>query len=210
MVVLDPAVFRSTVLGVGSPLLGPVKAFGYCGIALGIATLLVCLLSQRPRAILAGCLAGGCLFSVGMGVALLPFALLGTIFFGIGLLGLSPFLCALVFGRWSHRIFVSAPPKNRRWAVSIGFVLYLTVTIGTQLATSRAYERAIADIVSGEPKRLERGISRLERWALVVDVDQMAIQWSERTDEEGKNALAAAYRRVTGGEIGERSSQLAD
>jgi hypothetical protein len=89
-------------------------------------------------------------------------------------------------------------------------VLYFAVTIGTQLASSRAYEQAIADIVSGQPERMERGIARLERWAPLVDVDQMAIQWSERADEENKRALAAAYRRVTGGEIGERASQFAD
>lgn len=210
MVLLDPAVFRSTVFGVGSPILGPIKAFGYVGMAVGIATLIVSIVRQRSRAALAGCLAGGCVLSVGLGIVLLPFSLLGTLFFGVGLLGLSPFLSALVFGRWSHRMLRRALPRHRMLEATAGFLLFFAIPVGVQRASSVDRDRAVADILSGRPQRVERGITRLERWRFLVDVDPMVELWSDQREGESKKALASAYQRVTGRDIAARASELAD
>jgi hypothetical protein len=42
-------------------------------------------------------LAAGSLLSIAIGVAILPLSLLGVVFFGIGLLGLTPFFSAALF-----------------------------------------------------------------------------------------------------------------
>jgi hypothetical protein len=210
MVLLDPTVFRSSFFGVGSPILGHLKGFGYVGIALGVTTLALCLVSERPRAVLAGCLMGGCLFSVGLGVVLLPFSVLGTLFFGVGLLGLSPFLSAMVFGRWSRRVFAGAPPSRRMSKGFAGFLLFFAIPFGVQRASSAVLDRAVADILSGRPDRVERGVARLERWGFLVDVDSMVGLWTEQREESRRRILASAYQRVTGRDIASRAAELAD
>jgi hypothetical protein len=89
IVVLDPAVFRSNMVGVGAPVLGRFRTAGYVGIALGVAVMAAALLIQKRSALIAGMLAGGSLFAAALGAAILPLSLMGIVFFGIGLLGLS-------------------------------------------------------------------------------------------------------------------------
>jgi len=113
--VFDPVVFRGGFAG--GPLLGPFKLFAYALIALEIAAL-GAWLALRGRAgvwcgPLGGVMTAGALFSLVVGVVLLPFSLLGLMFL-IGVLGFSPFLAALVYWRNGGRAPRGHAVLNRR------------------------------------------------------------------------------------------------
>lgn len=101
--VFDPIVFRAWLSDEPGFLLGRLRFYAYTISALEMVALAAWLSGVagrgRPPAALGGMLLAGGLFSLALGVVLLPFSLLGIIFFFVGLLGFTPLFTAVVYLR---------------------------------------------------------------------------------------------------------------
>jgi hypothetical protein len=210
MVVLDPAVFKSTVSLVGPPILGRFKAAGYTGIALGVGVMVIALMSTRSRALVSGALAGGCAFSLALGVAILPFSLLGALFLGVGLLGLSPFLSAVTFGWRARRSYREAPRLHRHAMAALGLLIFVAVPLGFHHLVSSSYRSAVDCLLSNRADGVVQGIAKLRPWSLLVDSDQLVLLWRSQMDVRAQQRVAAAYQGVFGGDISERANEMTD
>ncbi|MDB5310198.1 MAG: hypothetical protein JWO38_4400 [Gemmataceae bacterium] len=215
---LDPLVFRGG-LG-GRPLLGPYAVAGYTAVAVGMAALAVWLLSGRPAALLAGVLAGGAGFALGLGLLLLPFTLIGLLVL-IGFLGFTPFLTGGVFARHAYRAWRAArsgsgpgSPAVPAWA-AVG----LAVAVGLPcLAQERfdGYVRwATSRVRSEDSVEADAGVRAFERLAPLGRVspdffDWLVLEYEREGDDGRRERLAEAYRRLTGQDAGSRLAVLRD
>lgn len=210
MVALDPAVFRSTTFGVGTPILGAWKPLGYVGIFLGMAAVACHLVAQRASAVLAGALAGAALFAVALGLCLLPFSLLGLLFFGLGLLGLTPFVSAVVVAWRARLAFRRAQGRGRLRHAFLGLLLFLGTGVAAQWRATRAFDHAVSDLRSGRPERVEAAVQDLARWRILLDLDRLVPIWDREQAPATKQSFAQAYERVTGEKIEGRADVLVD
>jgi hypothetical protein len=126
MVLVDPAVFKGNFIGQGA-ILGSVRAGCYCAILLGMVALGYHLLAARRSAWVAGALTAATVFATGLGLVLLPASTLGAFWFGIGLLGLSPFFTALVIGNQARCAFRESVSEKRWVHFVLGALLYAGV-----------------------------------------------------------------------------------
>jgi len=104
-VAFDPGILRApenACSSTGSILTG-YTTFAYTAIGLGIFALLVWMAAgnqlKNASPFFAGILFTGFVFSLLVGLAILPLSLIGLLIMGLGLLGLIPFLTALVYLR---------------------------------------------------------------------------------------------------------------
>ena len=129
---LDPVVFRD---GFIRGLYSEHQFYAYMISAAEIVALCAWLLAagragRRPAA-LAGMLMAGAVFAFVVGVAILPYSLIGLFFYLIGLLGFVPFLTAFVYLRNGWRAAGAAGlggvgvPARAALALACGFVFAL-------------------------------------------------------------------------------------
>ena len=103
-VIFDPIVFRGGLYD--APLLDDYRIFAYTIIFIEITVLLMWLVGRQPRMrarVLGHVMYGGALFSLVIGLVLLPFSLIGIAFYGIGLCGFAPFLTFIIYLRNGRR-----------------------------------------------------------------------------------------------------------
>lgn len=199
MVLFDPIVFRGSgnVLS-DPPMLGAARPYCYAAIGAGMALTAFDLLSRRAKAAVAGALAAASLFAGGLGLLLLPFSLAGILAMGLGLLGLTPFLCSAVLGYRAVQAFRGEPARHREAHAAAGFGLFFIACAGVQRGTSAVWERAVAEIRSDDPGLSHAGAERLTRWSVLLDAKQLVEPWRGERDPAKKERIAAAYRRLTG------------
>jgi hypothetical protein len=130
----DPIVFRD---GFGGELglLSPWKFYAYTISALEMVALAAWLLRARgrgrPPAALGGVLLAGGLFSLAVGVLILPFSLIGLLFFLVGALGFTPLFTAVVYLRNGWR--AAAPGRSgddMSWRDAAAFVSGIVLALG--------------------------------------------------------------------------------
>ena len=101
--ILDPIIFKPGDPCFFDSFLAPYSTFAYAAVGLGIAALLAWMAARRgvksASPFFAGIFFTGFLFSLSIGIAILPLSLAGLVFAGLGLLGFIPFLTALVYFR---------------------------------------------------------------------------------------------------------------
>lgn len=209
---LDPIVFRSSdalLSPIGSPVLGAYRVVGYSATVVGIASLLIWITLRRPAGVLAGSLAGGAAFALGLGLILLPFTLIG-LFFIVGVLGLVPFGTAWVFVRSALAAWRAARHRAATgWAV-VGFLVACGLPWALQAVTWSAVRSATERATSTDPGEAERGVKQLSRLRFVTDADELVWAFEREQDPDRRRRLADAYRRVTGGELESRLAILRD
>jgi NADH:ubiquinone oxidoreductase subunit 6 (subunit J) len=207
MLLLDPVVFRGTF---DQALLGRYRTCCYLAIGIAVSALVVVLTGGKARAYLSGIMAAAAGFGFLLGVAILPFSLIGILVLGIGLLGLSPFLAAAVFARWSWRTLRESAAPYRRISASLGAVTLCAVCLGTQVTVSRLLDSSLHDILAGNPRESSAATRRLQRWRLLVDMDQFIGVWTEQSNPDTKRRLAEAYMAITGEDLEEHAARAAD
>lgn len=213
---LDPIVFRSGGWGVG-PVLGSLKLFAYALIALEIAALAAWLTLGGRAGVWCGALGGamtaGALFSLVVGIVLLPLTLMGLVFI-IGVFGFSPFLVAFVYwrnGRRARRESArSLTEGQRRRLPLVAGLLALALPAFGQLEVSRLVARSVPELTGTDPARAESAARtlRLVGWIAEADLDQLVRAYSKETDPVRRERLARAYRAATGGDIEDRLMTL--
>lgn len=211
--VFDPIVFRSF----GGDLFGrdgvyrEVRLFAYSASALEMATLACWLFVirkypawSRPAG---GVMAAGAFFSFALGVAILPFSIIGLLFVGVGALGFIPFVTALVYLRNARRALrFNRTGTPVRGGAAVAFAFGLAFALGmpavAQRGTTQIIRDASAEVVAGgrlSPQR--RGVVRALTLLSGESFEDLVRQYNSETNRDRKSLLAEAYWEVTGGDI---------
>ncbi|HVF44768.1 MAG TPA: hypothetical protein VM936_17220 [Pyrinomonadaceae bacterium] len=208
----DPIVFRGdTELVGGDGVYRQVRLFAYTASAIEMATLACWLFVirrhpawSRPAG---GVMAAGALFSFALGVAILPFSVLGMLFVGVGALGFIPFVTALVYLRNARRALrLNRAGSPVRGGASAAFAFGLAFALGTPAAAQRGatliIRGASAEVLAGgrlspQRRRVVRALALLSGETFYDLVEEHGWQ----PDAERRFRLAEAYRQVTGGDI---------
>jgi hypothetical protein len=152
--VFDPIVFRSGFEYDGG-LYPQVQFYAYTISALEMVALCAWLCAAgragRQPAALAGMLFGGAVFAFCVGMAILPYSVLGLIVL-LGALGFVPFLTAFVYLRngWRAAGAVGLAGKGSPWLAAAAFALGFVFALGTP-AVAQVYVKGTAPVLSRQP-----------------------------------------------------------
>lgn len=206
--VFDPLVFRNGIHG--APLAGRFLFFAYGFIAIQIIALAVWL-SLGSRAgewcgVLSGIMLAGALFSVGIGIFLLPFSLFGLVIL-VGALGFTPFLTAFIYLRNARRALKAAGAQITRGGIFVTLLFGATLALGTPAFAhwriNKLIERSLAEVVEGDDTQSAAAARRLRQigWFDSGELDQVVWAYGRATDPQRKERLARAYFKLTGEDI---------
>ncbi|MCA1629926.1 MAG: hypothetical protein LC785_18100 [Acidobacteria bacterium] len=215
----DPIVFRSAGFGFGAPLLGGYRIFAYAVIGLEIALLALWLaLGERVGewgGMLGGALVAGALFSLVVGVVLLPYSVVGLMLL-IGALGFSPFLAAFVYWRNGRRALRASAARlggtRRTLALAFGAALALGAPAYAHLRVAHAVGHAVEQLTSGDEAQALAATRRLKAfgWIAPGEFDSLVWAYAREPGAAKKERLARAYRELTGGDVETRLRVLND
>lgn len=215
--VFDPLVFRGGLYG--APLAGRFQLFAYALIAIEIIALAVWL-STGARAgewcgALGGIMFAGAIFSLVVGVCLLPFSLFGLIML-IGALGFTPFLTAFIYLRNARRALKAAGAQMPRGGLFVTLLFGATLALGTPAFAhwriNKLIERSLAEVIDGDDSQSAAAARRLRQlgWFDSAELDQVVWVYGRTTDPQRKERLARAYYKMTGNDIEHRWYVLSD
>jgi hypothetical protein len=208
----DPLLFRqSGSLGIGGRRLFPqFDALVYSFAAIEISCLILVMTGARLPGWLygfaSGTLAVGTVFCFLIGVALIPFSIIGLVFL-IGLLGFTPFLTGIVYLRNVRTVHYLSKtqkhPSGRLIPAVLGVLVALATPVALHKDRNRAVSQAIAQVQSGDPQLVADGLKTLRFYSAVLpfNVDDVVWKYLRETDPMKKEALARAYHEVTGEDI---------
>lgn len=189
------------------PLRPYVSVFAFASVAVFATWLLARRGPAWVHALFAGPLLAGSVFAAGLGAVLLPFSIVGAFFYGVGLLGLCPWLTALAFGRaalvaWTESRGALADGPRRALIVLATLVFGMGILGSARLAM--LVEWRATSIVAGE----RTGNVRLAETSLAVlwefpqvslaGLRQAAIDESDHP--HAPRPATDAYVRITGGD----------
>src|ERR1700730_262010 len=211
----DPVVFRGDFLG--RPMFADYQVFVYLFSGIEIVVLIAWLLfgTQLPfgRVLIGGFLVSGALLCAAIGCILLPYSLMGLMF-GVGILGFTPFVAAVVYLRNGYRA-----TQSRQEVVS-GGVQMAALLLGCLLALGgpgllsvtihKVARHAVEDIIHGKPQQVSAAVRRLHtlRYFAGAELDKMADAYANEPDPARKQILKDSYREITGEEIEARLRSL--
>lgn len=211
--VFDPLVFRSS----GGEIFGrdgiyqSVRLFAYSASALEMATLACWLFVIRRHPVWSrpagGVMAAGALFAFALGLAILPFSVIGLLFAGVGGLGFIPFVTALVYLRNARRALrlnrACAPVRGGATAAfAFGLAFALAAPAVAQRGAKLIVRRASGEVYAGgvlSPGR--RGVVRALTFLTGETFDGLVKDYDLESDADSKSRLAEAYWEVTGRDI---------
>ena len=124
-------------------LLWELSIYCYSEFIIGLAAMGYYLMFHKPSAILAGILLGGGIFSLLLGIVLLPLSIFGLIVV-IGILGFTPFISSFVFFRNARRCWtqVREHPSRKYFAT---IMILTTVVVLVVPAIPEVYADRIID-----------------------------------------------------------------
>lgn len=193
------------------------KLHVYLFSALSIITLAVWLLAYRTLksagGIVAGILLSGAVFSLLIGLLILPLTLIGLMLI-IGVLGLTPFFTAFVYLRNGIRAMRLAEsyvgyPKLVSSLLS-GAILILALPYAAYMGLNHTVALSINDLTTGDPQAAEDAIRRLKYVGWSGEMDQLVWAYLKEQDQTRKQNLARAYKVVTGEDVEHRLAILRD
>jgi hypothetical protein len=160
----------------------------------------------RGQAFAAGALACGAAYAGSVGAVLLPFALIGLLIHGIGLLGLVPLATAFVFARSVRRAWKAATvPAAPRLALALaGAVVVLLASLGISRVVESAERRATAVVLgreAGDPASAERTLRLLRAFPGVGLRQLRRAAYKEMRSGAGERRARDAFQRVTGRDL---------
>ncbi|MFI5403269.1 MAG: hypothetical protein ACHQ1G_10055 [Planctomycetota bacterium] len=211
---LDPIVFRSGMPLLGEALFPRWRAAAFVFVGIEAALLLA---GWRPRlrgmrAAFIGCalLVGG-LGSLALGVALAPLSLVGALFAGIGLLGLTPLLTAVAYLRNAARLLRRADVRNPGLALACAAgLLAATVPAATAYVVGVRVMDTTIERLNAEAGTVDPAVETLRRYSLLVEFDDLVHAYGESRDEAARSRIADTYRRLTSKGIEQRIGELSD
>ena len=218
--IFDPIVFRGGFRGEGGGILKNFQLFAYTVIGLEVLTLAVWLIwGQRVGAwasAIAGILLAGSLFSLLIGIILLPLSLLGLFFAFIGVLGFTPFITYIIYLRNGRRALRAANDGARGYelmgALLLGTVFVLGGSALAQWKVSEMAAQSVQELIRGERKSAAAATQRLRYVNRIIDVDldELVRAYERSNDPAYKERLARVYTEITGQSIERRLQILWD
>lgn len=215
--VFDPLVFRRGIFG--APMAGQFQLFAYAFIAIEIVALALWLGVGAGAGewcgVLAGIMLAGALFSVAIGIYLLPYSLFGLIIV-IGALGFTPFLTALIYLRNARRALKAAKSQMPRAGLTVTLLLGATLALGAPAFAhwriNKLVKSSLAEVLEGDDSQAEAAVRRLGyvSWVASAELDQVVRAYGRTTDPQRKERLARAYLASTGDYIESRWYLLND
>ena len=217
--IFDPIVFRGNFFG-GVPLFGQLQFLAYTVAFIEITTLLIWLVwrerLRRQAVALGGFLLTGALISLAIGIVLLPFSLLGLFFFGLGLLGFTPFLTFIVFWRNGRRAInlqtAYARGARKLGALVLGMIFVVGGPSAAHVSLTRAASDSVEKILEGDAQSMEAAIKRLKLmgYFTYISTDEIVWAYNREQDQSRRERLARAYMEITGKDIEMRLTFLLD
>jgi hypothetical protein len=199
----DPIVFQSNS-NAGPALLGEHQFLAYCGITLGMATLLAWHLFHRLGILFAGALTAFALASLVLGLILLPFSLLGLVVV-VGVLGFSPFLTAFAFWRNSVRASASISAKvSNEWRWALGTAGFFLALIGPVFLFAYADHHltwAADHALSDNPEESARAVALLRHFGTSAYTRNFLFLYDREDDPGRRQRIAEVYRQFAGQDI---------
>jgi hypothetical protein len=221
VLIFDPFVFRNSGdMLIQSPL-AHLSVFAYVGISIGILILSIWLIGyqriQQGHGFFVGVLGVGAVFSLLVGIVLLPYSLFGLLI-GLGILGFIPFLTAFVYYRnaaRAHQWAMHNQPLNKiafSALLILGLILTLVLPSVLQWQTTRYVSQSVDAILHGSPQVAEQGITDLKRafWCSGYCYDAMVTEYIEETNQARRTFLEHAYQKLTGKSIIRRAEMFED
>lgn len=213
LVVADPVVFRLGSLGTllrREPLLPHLAVAGPAFVGLEAAALLGWTL-RPPRAPAwhagaAAVFAVGALAAVGLGIALLPLAVVGLVAV-IGFAGFVPFATAVVYTRaaaTAAREARGARPAAAALAVAVAVAAVLGPPAVAYLGGRQVVHGALAAARSGDAADVDAASATLRRWRVLAATDDLVDAW-EGASPDVRTRLAAIYRAALDADIAARA-----
>jgi hypothetical protein len=228
--IFDPIVFKGEF---DEGLFPQFQSFAYMVSAIEILLLIVWLTCGRllhPRTrLVGGALAAGALFSGLIGIAILPFTLLG-LFLGIGIFGFVPFLTGLVYLRNARSAFqtanddVAKGPETfaagpnwsggHRWIGStvVGCALALGLPTGLNFVAASFVTTAMNAVVNADAQRADLAMEEIRylHFLAVPNFDELVSAYAAERDLSHKEELKRRYVKLTGRDIDERLRIMLD
>jgi hypothetical protein len=198
MLFFDPAVFRTGIFGQAA-LYGVFKPGAYVATFCFIVLMGIWIRRQPWPAFMSGALAAGVVFALAMGCAILPTSVIGILLFGLGLLGLTPFLMAYIYWRNAREAFRLVRARGFRppdWIIAAsGFALPLTLAVGSQIGVNSIFQGCSVAIADGRPKAAMRTLRVISP---LVDTDDLMRDYLVEKDPVRKKRLGDAFLDLTG------------
>lgn len=203
-VAADPIVFRPD-----GGLLAAYRPFAYLLSFVSILAMAAWLLWGEKLKWLAAPISG--LFYVGgagslvVGLILLPFSIVGILFYFIGLLGFTPIFAAIVFFRNGRRAYdASLMTLEAQVAWKAAFLAALFSFVIPYVANAKIAQ-AVNDIASGDVNTIRRETAKLKFVAPLANLKPVSERYRRFEDIEKDSPkakeLAHAYREISGQEI---------
>lgn len=220
--ICDPVVFQGGLMDDGG-LYSEYRLYAYTISALEIVALCAWLSAagragKRPAA-LAGMLFAGTLFSFVVGFAILPYSVIGLLFFLVGALGFVPLLTAFVYLRNGWRAAGTVgragggSPGLAAAALACGFLFALGAPAVAHVSVTNEAVAAAADVGAGRalsPARL-RALRLAGSASGSTAYDDLVWEYHGESDPARRARLAKAYAEITaGGDIKQRLAILLD
>jgi len=209
VLIVDPVVFQGGLIG-ERPLLGKYQIFAYLISGIEMAILLVWLTLNRYvkglSSVIGGALIGGAIFSVIVGIVILPYSLIGLILL-VGAAGFIPFLTGFVYLRSGIRALRSqeknATFQYRFLLATVATVIAVAVPAAVSFQYSTVVSANIQDLVYGDVQKATSAASRLQWLPLVPEVERNKIvrAYAVESNIERKNILGQYYKGLTGEDI---------
>lgn len=165
--------------------------------------------------LIGGALINGAVFSAIIGVAILPFSLMGLMVMLIGALGFIPFVTAFIYLRVGWRAFQTGEPTPRSaWmnAVFVGAILTIAVPALASFYVSRTASQSIEAIIHGDSQQAEFAAAQL-RWLPLIpqqDLEPLVRSYVIEKDAAKKELLRKSYKLITGEDIEKRVAIIND
>ena len=161
-----------------------------------------------------GVLISGAVFSVAIGVAILPLSIIGLLLI-IGIFGFIPFITAFVYLRVGWRALKngeSTTPVSWATALVIGAILSLGIPALLSVYVSRTASRSVAVILHGSPQQAQVALARLRKLPIIPrqDLEPLLQEYMLEKDASRKETLKDSYRLLTGEDIDRRIAILND
>ena len=215
--VFDPIAFRGDFPG--GPLFAAYAAFVYLVSALEIATLVLWLTLGRGlpgKRLIGGVLIAGGVLCFVIGCLLFPFSMLGLVFYGVGILGFTPFLTAIVYLRNGYRAVRSEHTEvagvGRTAPILIGCLVAMSAPALLSTVLHRAIAQSVNEIVEGNPQQSQAASGTLKwlRPLTGAELDRIVNVYASEKDPLRRERLRKAYFEITGEDIETRLHRFQD
>ena len=200
----DPVVFKGGIGG--KAMLQSFQLFAYGVTAVEVTLFVVWTLAGARLGawsrLIGGTLICGAVFSAAIGLAILPYTLIGLIII-IGVFGFVPFLTAFAYLRVGWRAVKSqanTPASSPMVPLLVGAILSLALPALVSVYVSRTTTNSINAILFGNPQQAGLAVGHL-RWLPFIpqqDLDALVNAYSVEKDPARRERLKNYYQALTG------------